>query len=107
MTPCMTLDLAITAEVIATSAIKATVSFTRPWPSVLMVAAYGAAFYFFIGGCQRPTPQSAHRAHAPMAKSSNSLANANEVDAPVPPVTTPRATPALGCALNTTSWAEA
>jgi len=46
MTPYMALALAITAEVIATSALKATESFTRPWPSVLVVVAYAVAFYF-------------------------------------------------------------
>jgi len=38
MTPYMALALAITAEVIATSALKATDSFTCPLPSVLGVA---------------------------------------------------------------------
>ena len=42
----MALALAITAEVIATSALKATDSFTRPLPSVLVVVAYAVAFYF-------------------------------------------------------------
>jgi small multidrug resistance pump len=46
MTPYMALALAITAEVIATSALKATDSFTRPLPSVLVVVAYAVAFYF-------------------------------------------------------------
>jgi small multidrug resistance pump len=40
------LALAIVAEVIATSALKASASFTKPLPSVLVVAGYGAAFYF-------------------------------------------------------------
>ncbi|MCU0773545.1 MAG: multidrug efflux SMR transporter [Ideonella sp.] len=39
------LALAIVAEVIGTSALKATAGFTRPGPSVLVVVAYGAAFY--------------------------------------------------------------
>lgn len=42
----MALALAITAEVIATSALKATDSFSRPLPSVLVVVAYAVAFYF-------------------------------------------------------------
>ncbi len=46
MTPYMALAMAITAEVIATSALKATDSFTRPLPSVLVVVAYAVAFYF-------------------------------------------------------------
>jgi small multidrug resistance pump len=46
MTPYMALALAITAEVIATSALKATDSFSRPLPSVLVVVAYAVAFYF-------------------------------------------------------------
>lgn len=40
------LGIAIVAEVIATSALKATHSFTRPWPSILVVLGYGAAFFF-------------------------------------------------------------
>lgn len=39
------LALAIVAEVIGTSALKATAGFTRAGPSVLVVVAYGAAFY--------------------------------------------------------------
>lgn len=46
MTPYMALALAIAAEVIATSALKATDSFTRLWPSALVVVAYAVAFYF-------------------------------------------------------------
>jgi small multidrug resistance pump len=46
MTPYMALALAITAEVIATSTLKATDSFTRPLPSMLVVVAYAVAFYF-------------------------------------------------------------
>ena len=38
--------IAIVAEVIATTALKASESFTRPLPSLLVVAGYGAAFYF-------------------------------------------------------------
>jgi len=40
------LALAIIAEVIATSALKASEEFTRFWPSVLVVVGYGVAFYF-------------------------------------------------------------
>ena len=40
------LALAILAEVIGTSALKASEGFSRPWPSVLVVAGYGTAFYF-------------------------------------------------------------
>ncbi len=36
--------LAILAEVIATSALKASENFTRPIPSLLVVAGYGVAF---------------------------------------------------------------
>ena len=39
------LILAIAAEVIATSALKASVGFTRPLPSLLVVGGYGVAFY--------------------------------------------------------------
>ncbi|NYT74464.1 multidrug efflux SMR transporter [Halomonas sp. QX-2] len=39
------LVLAIVAEVIATSALKASVGFTRPLPSVVVVVGYGLAFY--------------------------------------------------------------
>lgn len=39
------LVIAIVAEVIATSALKATESFTRPGPSVLVVAGYATAFF--------------------------------------------------------------
>lgn len=39
------LALAIVAEVIATSALKASEGFTRLWPSVTVVVGYGLAFY--------------------------------------------------------------
>ena len=39
------LILAIVAEVIATSALKASVGFTRPLPSLPVVGGYGVAFY--------------------------------------------------------------
>lgn len=40
------LGLAIIAEVIATSALKASEEFTRLWPSLIVVIGYGTAFYF-------------------------------------------------------------
>lgn len=39
------LALAIAAEVVATSALKATEGFTRPGPSVIVVVGYALAFY--------------------------------------------------------------
>ena len=41
----VTLVIAIIAEVIATSALKASDGFTRLWPSVITVLGYGVAFY--------------------------------------------------------------
>jgi small multidrug resistance pump len=40
------LTIAIVGEVIATSALKASEGFTRLWPSLLVVAGYGVAFFF-------------------------------------------------------------
>ena len=40
------LALAVTAEVIGTSALKASEGFSRLWPSAVVVAGYGTAFYF-------------------------------------------------------------
>jgi small multidrug resistance pump len=40
------LTVAILAEVIATSALKASESFTKPLPSVVVVTGYATAFYF-------------------------------------------------------------
>lgn len=37
--------LAIVAEVVATSALKASHGFTRPWPSVVVVLGYSVSFY--------------------------------------------------------------
>ena len=37
--------LAIVSEVVATSALKSSESFSRLWPSVLTVVGYGVAFY--------------------------------------------------------------
>ena len=40
------LSVAIIAEVIATSALKASEGFTRLWPSLVVVTGYGIAFFF-------------------------------------------------------------
>ena len=40
------LAVAIAAEVIATSALRASEGFPRLWPSVLVVVGYAVAFYF-------------------------------------------------------------
>ena len=40
------LAVAILAEVIGTSALKASEGFSRLWPSLLVIAGYGVAFYF-------------------------------------------------------------
>lgn len=40
------LSIAIVAEVIATSALKASDEFSRLWPSLVVVIGYGLAFYF-------------------------------------------------------------
>ncbi|CAM4139192.1 DMT family transporter [Kerstersia similis] len=37
--------IAIVAEVIATSTLKLSQSFTRPWPSLVTILGYGIAFY--------------------------------------------------------------
>jgi small multidrug resistance pump len=42
----LTLAVAIVAEVIATTSLKASDGFARFWPSVLTVAGYAVAFYF-------------------------------------------------------------
>jgi small multidrug resistance pump len=42
----LAITLAIAAEVMATSSLKASQEFTRFWPSVLVVVGYGTAFYF-------------------------------------------------------------
>ncbi len=44
--PYLYLAIAILAEVVGTSALKAADGFTRPWPSMLVVLGYGVAFYF-------------------------------------------------------------
>jgi small multidrug resistance pump len=40
------LAIAIVAEVIGTSALKAAEGFTRLWPSLVVALGYGVAFYF-------------------------------------------------------------
>jgi small multidrug resistance pump len=42
----MFLVIAVVAEVIGTSFLKASAGFTKPLPSVMVVLGYGAAFYF-------------------------------------------------------------
>ncbi len=44
--PYLYLAIAIIAEVVATSALKASAEFTRLFSSIIVVAGYGAAFYF-------------------------------------------------------------
>lgn len=45
MNPWWLLALAIVAEVIGTSALKASEGFTRLWPSAVVVLGYGVSFY--------------------------------------------------------------
>ncbi|KQS04998.1 hypothetical protein ASG11_12680 [Sphingomonas sp. Leaf357] len=40
------LSVAILSEVIATSFLKSAEGFTRPWPLLIVVVGYAAAFYF-------------------------------------------------------------
>ena len=42
----LALAIAIIAEVIGTTALKASNEFTRLWPSLIVMAGYGTAFYF-------------------------------------------------------------
>ena len=42
----LTLTLAIAAEVVATSALKASEGFTRLWASIVVVVGYAVAIYF-------------------------------------------------------------
>ena len=44
--PYLLLLIAILAEVTATSALKQSDGFTRPWPTVVTIAGYAIAFYF-------------------------------------------------------------
>ena len=46
MHPYLALGIAIVSEVIATSALRASDSFSRLWPSVAVVVGYALAFYF-------------------------------------------------------------
>jgi small multidrug resistance pump len=46
MSAYISLSIAIIAEVIATSALKASEGFTRPLPSVISLICYAIAFYF-------------------------------------------------------------
>lgn len=46
MTHWIYLSVAILSEVVATSALKASDGFARPWPSLVVVLGYGLAFYF-------------------------------------------------------------
>jgi multidrug transporter EmrE-like cation transporter len=41
----VTLGIAIAAEVVGTSALKASEGFTRLWPTAIVVAGYAVAFY--------------------------------------------------------------
>lgn len=45
MSPWLLLGIAIVAEVIATSALKASEGFSKTLPSLLVIVGYGAAFY--------------------------------------------------------------
>lgn len=45
MNPYLALGLAIVAEVIGTSALKASDGFTRPGPALVVLVGYGIAFY--------------------------------------------------------------
>jgi multidrug transporter EmrE-like cation transporter len=45
MNPWILLGLAIAAEVVGTSALKASDGFSKLWPSAIVVVSYGAAFY--------------------------------------------------------------
>ncbi|MDA3946809.1 MAG: SMR family transporter [Helicobacteraceae bacterium] len=40
------LSIAIVAEVIGTSALKASEEFSKLWPSIIVIAGYSIAFYF-------------------------------------------------------------
>lgn len=46
MNPWLFLLCAIVFEVVGTTALKASDSFSRLWPSVITIVCYGAAFYF-------------------------------------------------------------
>ncbi|WP_374517371.1 DMT family transporter [Undibacterium squillarum] len=42
----MYLGIAILSEVIATSALKASEGFTKPWPVLILAVGYASSFYF-------------------------------------------------------------
>lgn len=44
--PWLTLSIAILAEVLGTSALRASDGFSKPIPSLIVVLGYGCAFYF-------------------------------------------------------------
>lgn len=44
--PYVYLGISIIAEVIATSALKASDGFSKTWPSIVVVVGYGVAFHF-------------------------------------------------------------
>jgi multidrug transporter EmrE-like cation transporter len=46
MNPWILLALAVAAEVVGTSALKASNGFTQPWPSAVVVLGYAVSFYF-------------------------------------------------------------
>ncbi len=55
MPPYAYLLVAIVSEVIATTALKAAASFTKPIPSLLVIVGYGSAFYF-LSLCLKTIP---------------------------------------------------
>lgn len=55
MTNWVFLAMAIVAEVVATSSLKASEGFTRLWPSAVVVVGYGVAFYL-LGLALRTIP---------------------------------------------------
>ncbi len=55
MTNWVFLAMAIVAEVVATSSLKASEGFTRLWPSLVVVVGYGVAFYL-LGLALRTIP---------------------------------------------------
>jgi small multidrug resistance pump len=46
MRPWVYLSIAILSEVVATSALKSTDGFHRPWPTAIVLLGYSIAFYF-------------------------------------------------------------
>ncbi|WP_343585591.1 SMR family transporter [Herbaspirillum sp.] len=46
MHPYLALGIAIVSEVVATSALRASDGFSKLWPSLIVVAGYGLAFFF-------------------------------------------------------------